>query len=188
MRERGGEVDVDRLAGEVASAGRAAELSAGRRRRTSALGRAIDRVAEALAVSLLGTIVLMIFANAASRYLLNRPLVWTEEVVAALVIWLAVAGAFLALRRRELMRVQVLLGRLPPRPRAVSEAVVHLFSAMVFAYVAWQGWRYLGVFGGDKTPYFGLPKGVYMAALPIGGLAIALAFLLEARQATRERA
>jgi TRAP-type C4-dicarboxylate transport system permease small subunit len=39
------------------------------------------------------------------------------------------------------------------------------------------------VFGGDKTPYFGLPKATYMAALPIGFAAIALAFLIEARRA-----
>jgi TRAP-type C4-dicarboxylate transport system permease small subunit len=147
----------------------------------------VDRVAEALSVSLLGAVALLVFANAASRYLAGRPLVWTEEAVAALVIWLAVIGGFLALRRRELIRVNVLVERLPPRAQVLLEIGVQVLSAMVFAYVAWQGWRYLGVFGGDTTPYFGLPKGVYMAALPIGCLAIVLGFLCEAREAGRRR-
>lgn len=187
MKERGVGLDVNRFAGKVAAASRASELGRSEAPRGGPLGRTVDRVAEALAVLLLGAVVLLVFANGASRYLANQPLVWTEEAVAALVIWLAVVGGFLAVRRRELIRVRVLVNRLPSRAQVLLEIVVQALSAMVFAYVAWQGWRYLGVFGGDKTPYFGLPKGVYMSALPIGCLAMALGFLIEARDARRMR-
>ena len=187
MKERADRLDVDRFADEVSAASRANELGRGEKTRAGPVARTVDRVAEALCVSLLGAVALLVFANAASRYLADRPLVWTEEAVAALVIWLAVIGGFLAVRRHELIRVQVLVNRLPLRAQVLLEIVVQALSAMVFAYVAWQGWRYLGVFGGDTTPYLGLPKGVYMAALPIGCLAIALGFLSEAREAGRRR-
>jgi TRAP-type C4-dicarboxylate transport system permease small subunit len=187
MTERDDRLDVDRFAGEISAASRAVELRRAEATRAGPVARTVDRVAEALAASLLGTVTLLVFANAASRYLAGQPLVWTEEAVAALVIWLAVIGGFLAVRRRELIRVRVLVSRLPLWAQVPLEVAVQMLSAMVFAYVSWQGWRYLGVFGGDKTPYFGLPKGFYMAALPVGGLAMMLGFLSEARDAGRKR-
>lgn len=144
----------------------------------TASGRLVDRVAEALAVVLLGTIVVLIFLNSLGRYAFASPLVWTEEVVASLIIWLAVAGAFLAVRRRQLITVEVVTIHLPQGLRHGLQVVVQLASALILAYLAWLGWRYLEIFGGDRTPYFGFPKGFYMSALVVGFGAMAVACLL----------
>jgi len=144
----------------------------------SAFGRLVDRVAEIFAAVLLSTIVILIFLNSLSRFALSSPLVWTEEVVATLIVWVSVAGAYLALRRQELITVEVLTIRLPSNLRHGLQVVVNLASALVLAYLAWVSWRYFGLFGSDKTPYFGYPKGAYMLPLVIGWTAMAIACLL----------
>ena len=141
-------------------------------------GGFVDRVAELVAVILLGVIVLLIFLNAFFRYSFANPLVWTEEIVSSLIIWLAVAGAFLALRRRQLITIEVVTKRLPEVPRTVLGITMQLASAFVLAWLAWLGWRYMGLFGKDTTPFFGFPKAFYMAAIPVGIGVMAIACLL----------
>jgi TRAP-type C4-dicarboxylate transport system permease small subunit len=144
----------------------------------TAFGRRVDRIAEVFAVGLLGIIVILVFLNSLGRFAFSYPLVWTEEVVATLIIWLSVAGAFLALRSQELITVEVLTSCLPPVLRHGLQVVIQLTSALIFAYLAWLGWRYFGLFGADRTPYFGFPKGAYMLALVVGWAAMAIVCLL----------
>lgn len=141
-------------------------------------GRFVDRLSEVLAVTLLGVIVVLIFLNSLGRFAFASPLVWTEEVVASLIIWLAVAGTFLAVRRRQLITVEVVTMRLPQGLRHGLQVVVQLASSLILAYLAWLGWQYLAIFGGDRTPYFGFPKGFYMSAIVVGFGAMAIACLL----------
>ena len=170
--------DTDRdLAERVDEQVRAGEFEPGAET-DSKFGGYINRVAELVAVVLLGTIVLLVFLNAFFRYLFANPLVWTEEIVSSLIIWLAVAGAFLALRRRQLITIEVVTNRLPPGVRTALGIAVQLGSAFVLGYLAWLGWRYMGLFGEDTTPFFGFPKAFYMAAVPVGIGAMAIACLL----------
>jgi TRAP-type C4-dicarboxylate transport system permease small subunit len=141
---------------------------------------AIDAGVEMLGVLVLNAIVLLVLANATGRYLFSRPLVWTEEVVVILVLWLIMIGTFLSLSRRNLMASSVLIDRMSPRAAPWVAGATHLLAAAVFAWIAQVGWAYLGVFGGDRTPYFGVPKATYMAALPAGAAAMALASLIAA--------
>ena len=170
--------EADRgLAERVDEQIRAGELEADGEAK-SHLGGFVDRVAELIAVILLGVIVVLVFLNAFFRYLFANPLVWTEEIVSSLIIWLAVAGAFLALRRRQLITIEVVTSRLPEGLRAVLGIAVRLVCAFVLAYLAWLGWRYMGLFGRDTTPFFGFPKAFYMAAIPIGIGVMAIACLI----------
>ncbi len=154
------------------------EPSADARLAETAIGRLVDRIAEVFAVGLLGTIVILVFLNSLGRFAFSYPLVWTEEVVSTLIIWLSVAGAFLALRRQDLIAVEALTSRLRPALRHGLHVAIQLTSALILAYLAWLGWLYLGLFGADTTPYFGFPKGAYMLALVVGWAAMAIVCLL----------
>ncbi|MDP6080720.1 MAG: TRAP transporter small permease [Arenicellales bacterium] len=165
------------IAEQITETVRSQELSSGASA-TTLFGRVVDQTGEVIAVALLGIIVLLIFLNAFFRYAFGNPLVWTEEIVASLIIWLAVTGAFLALRRRQLIAIEVVTGRLPCRFRSALAMVVQLASALVLAYLAWLGLRYTGLFGKDTTPFFGFPKGFFMAAIPVGMGAMAIAALV----------
>lgn len=48
-----------------------------------------------------------------SRYILNSPVIWSEEVARFLMIWLAFVGSSVVFRRRELVNFQFFLNILP---------------------------------------------------------------------------
>lgn len=146
---------------------------------------AVDIGVEVLGVLVLNVIVILVLANATGRYLFSRPLVWTEEVVVILILWLIMIGTFLSLSRRNLMASNLLTDRLTPRAAPFVALATHLLAAAVFAWITHVGWAYLGIFGGDRTPYFGFSKGIYMTALPVGAAAMALASLIAAATTLR---
>lgn len=150
--------------------------------------RVINRAAELLGVGLLGGILAIVFANALSRYTLNYSFVWAEEVVISLVPWLAVTGLFLSVRRRQMIRIEFFLARFRPSVQRALASFAQLLGAAMLAWLAWLGFGYVATFGGDRTPYLALPKGLFTSALWIGAAAVALAFVVAAWRELRGRA
>jgi TRAP-type C4-dicarboxylate transport system permease small subunit len=145
----------------------------------------VNRVAEALGVVLLAAVVLIVFVNAAMRYILDTSIIWAEEVVLGLIPWLAMVGLFLAIRRQTMIRIDYFFNRFPKLLRRALTVLGESWSAVVLAYLAWVSIGYLNLFGGDRTPYLGVPKGIFAAALVVGGIAAVGAFALEAWRAWR---
>ena len=152
-----------------------------------AVERVINRAAEVLGVGLLGGILAIVFVNALIRYTLDTSFVWAEEVVISLVPWLAITGLFLSVRRRQMIRIEFFLDRFPPGSRAALAAFGQLLGAVMLAWLAWLGFNYVLTFGGDRTPYLALPKGLFTSALWLGAAAVALAFIGAAWHERRRR-
>jgi TRAP-type C4-dicarboxylate transport system permease small subunit len=166
--------DAD-LAARIGAASRQHEL-ADPDRYLAPLERVINRAAEVLGVGLLGGILAIVFTNALIRYTLDTSFVWAEEVVISLVPWLAVTGLFLSVRRRQMIRIDFFLERFSPGMRSAMAALGQLLGAAMLAWLAWLGFNYVLTFGGDRTPYLALPKGLFTSALWLGAAAVALAF------------
>jgi TRAP-type transport system small permease protein len=150
--------------------------------------RVINRAVELLGVGLLGGILAIVFANALARYALDYSFVWAEEVVISLVPWLALTGLFLSVRRRQMIRIEFFLGKFPPPVRRTLAVLAEVLGAVMLAWLAWLGFNYVATFGGDRTPYLALPKGLFTSALWLGAAAVALAFTVAAWRELRGRA
>ena len=125
----------DDLAAEVEKAARALEFAdpdAG----ASTIDRWINRVFEVIGVTVLAAIVLLVFVNAVSRYAIDSPVVWAEELVIAMIPWLAVSGVFLSVRRRNVIRLEYFTSRLKGSARTLVGALGALFSAAAFVHLA----------------------------------------------------
>jgi TRAP-type C4-dicarboxylate transport system permease small subunit len=145
----------------------------------------VDRAVEALAVLTLVVITVLLLVNALGRYLFSLPLLWAEEVATSLVIWLTMLGMFITARRRELIRVRSFIQRLPERTQEAIDVVTDLISVISLSYLTWFAFAYLLTFGGDTTPFLGLSKGVFTAAIPIGSAALALIVVFDLAQRFR---
>ncbi|MPZ87849.1 MAG: TRAP transporter small permease subunit [Nitriliruptorales bacterium] len=170
------EARAARMAARIAAAGRKAELLPPVRSQRRIV-RLVDYTSEALGALILASILLLLFANATGRYLLNRPIGWTQEVATGLVVWLAVVGVFISVRRRDLIVVRVIVGRLSGRLQRRVHALMTFVGVGALGYLGWYAWEYTETFGSDTTPYLGLPQATFFLAIPIGAVAIGLALL-----------
>ncbi len=140
----------------------------------------INGVVEFLGVLVLAAITLLVFANAFLRYAFNYGIIWADEIVIALVPWLAMLGMFLSVRRREIIRISFLIERLTPRSRRVLLVATELASTVAFGYLTIVSFNYLSLFGADRSVYLALSKGWFTSAMCIGAGIVCLAFLAEA--------
>ena len=186
-KDRSGGASGAGLAGRIAEASRRQEL----RDPDDGLGlvdRTVNRVAEIVGVSALGTIVVTIFANAVGRYAFNRSIIWAEELVLLLVPWLAMTGVFLSVRRGTMIRIEYFFEKLPRGLRRPLGPLGHLFSACVMTFMAGISVQFVLLFGFDRALYLEIPRMYSSSALVVGGFASALAFvvvLVRERRGTR---
>jgi TRAP-type C4-dicarboxylate transport system permease small subunit len=60
-----------------------------------------------------------------------------DELIIAIIPWVAMSGLFLAVRRRNVIRIDFFVDKFWPGPRKVLRLAGDLLSAIVFAYLAW---------------------------------------------------
>ena len=134
-----------------------------------AADRMADRVARSLAALLLLAEILLMGGSVVARYVLHRPLIWSDEVATTLFIWLTMLGATLALRRGEHLRLTVLLAAVPPPVRAAMDAATALLAALFSLALIVFGLQYVSGSAAMVTPALGMSAAWHAAAMPVGG-------------------
>lgn len=136
--------------------------------------RAVEPVAAALFVAEVAVLSSGVFM----RYVLNRPLIWSDELASALFLWLSMLGSIIALGRGEHMRLTAVVSMLPPRLRLWLEAFgLTVSSACMVALVhpalehVQQQWDVI-------TPGLHIRDGVRVGGILLGSVLMAALALL----------
>ncbi len=137
------------------------------------LSRVLTWVTEIPAAALVVVEVGILFAGVIWRYVLDSPLVWSDELAGMLFLWLAMLGAVIALRRREHMRMTAIIVALSPRWQRFSAALVALVVAAFVAELLPQAVSYMVSVDAITSPTLGIPD-----SWRVAGLVVALALLL----------
>ena len=133
------------------------------------LDRLIGAGTELHAAALLAAEVILLGASVIARYLLHRPLIWSDELATALFLWLAMLGAVVALRRGEHLRLTAVVSRASPRARLSMDALAAVLAALFGAMLVRYGMDYAAGEAFITTPSMGLSAAWRAAALPAGG-------------------
>ena len=148
-----------------------------------ALGWVTDIAAAILVVA--ETIILLM--GVVSRFVFDRPLVWSDEIASLLFLWLAMIGAAIALRRGAHMRLSTVAALLSPawqrRLEALATGVPIVFLALLISPTL----DYIGDQAFIETPALSWPGSIRASAMLAGlGLMLAFALLRLARQGWRD--
>lgn len=87
--------------------------------------RVIGRTEQVLGLSLIALIVITISTQVFTRYALNRPIIWVEELATYSFIWAAFVGASLGWKRGRHIFIETIGGHLPARAAALLRLVGH---------------------------------------------------------------
>jgi TRAP-type C4-dicarboxylate transport system permease small subunit len=146
--------------------------------RLDAAGRYAENAV--LVVLLVGMMVLAV-GQIVLRELFSTGVIWADELIRLIVLWLAMFGSIAACRDNRHIRIDVLSHLLPPRGIAAVRGLVDLFAAVVCGFIAWHAWRYLGLemeFG--DTVLTGTPAWLAHAVVPLGFAVMAYRFIVQA--------
>jgi len=145
----------------------------------SRLDRAGRLAENAALVILLTLLVLLAVGQIVLREVFESGVIWADELVRLLVLWLAMVGSIAACRDNRHIRIDALSHILPERGVAAVRLVVDLFAAGVCAVLAWQAWRYLQLeIEFEDTVLVDIPAWIAHVVVPFSFAVLAYRFLV----------
>ena len=154
---------------------------------SSLIDKCVNRLVEAVGVSVLVMIVVVIFANAFSRYALNYSFSWAEELVQMSMPWLAMTGVFLSVRRGTMIKIDYFFEKIPERFQPAIAYFGFSLNILILMSMAIVSLEFVFLFGGDEALYVGLPTGFSTSALVWGMAGAAMAYFAEFFQVWRQK-
>ena len=127
---------------------------------------------------ILAGLLLIVWAQVVSRYVLNSSLPWTEEAARYLMIWGVLLGVNLAFLNGYLISINFITDKLPERVQAVMGLVRKLCALFYTGILAYYG-VFLAIMGARmESPAMGIQYTWVFAAVPIGAALLFVLFLL----------
>jgi TRAP-type transport system small permease protein len=138
----------------------------------------LERTTLAITLVLLCAMVFTTGAQVASRYVLDLPLIWTEETGRHLMIWMVFLASTVIYRRGQHIAIDLFGARLGHRGRAVIGIVIALLLAFFFFLMVRYGWELTTRTMNQRSSALRYPMGYAYAALPVSG-ALLLLYAIE---------
>lgn len=130
-------------------------------------------------VTLLGGMMLLAVGQIVLREVFNTGIIWADELVRLIVLWLAMMGAVAACRDDRHIRIDAISHLLPDRAIDVIRIVVDLFAAAVCAVIAWQAYRYLQVeIEFEDTVLIDIPAWIAHVIMPVSFAVLSYRFFV----------
>ncbi len=111
--------------------------------RRAAIGEWLHRRAENVAVALIATMFICFLLQIAFRYLLNRPLGWTEEVTVLCWLWVVLWCAAFVVPDNEEIRFDLVYDAVPKRVRRTFTVISSTALVVLLAISLPATWRYV---------------------------------------------
>jgi TRAP-type C4-dicarboxylate transport system permease small subunit len=130
------------------------------------VGRAVE---DALLVGMLAVMILLAGLQILARNFLGEGLVWSDQLLRILVLWVGLLGAIAASRDNNHIVIDLVPKLLPARVKRGIEILVFAFTSAVSALVAWHAGRFVLEEYGYSQPLLGpVPGWVFQTIIPLG--------------------
>ena len=127
------------------------------------------RFEDFMLVALLAAIVLLAGAQIVVRNGGGGGLIWSDQVLRILVLWVAMFGAVAAARDNNHAVIDLVVHRLPDLPKRALEALVCAATAAVCGFIAWHSALFVREESGLGELLFGeVPAWPFQLAIPLG--------------------
>ena len=128
----------------------------------------LGSLVEILAAGLVAAEIVILFGGVVSRYVFDRPIVWSDELASTLFLWLAMLGAVVAFRRDEHMRMTACIAVFGVWPRAIADGFAGAASLAFLLLIAWPAYQYAREELPITTSALEITDAWRAAALPVG--------------------
>jgi TRAP-type C4-dicarboxylate transport system permease small subunit len=119
-------------------------------------GRWLRRRAENVIVALMAVMFSSFLLQIAFRYVLNRPLSWTDEVTVLCWVWVVLWGAAFILSDQDEIRFDVVSGQVSWRMRRVFTMISSTALVLLFVVSLPASWNYVLFMKREKSAALGM--------------------------------
>ena len=121
------------------------------------MGDWLRRRAENMLVILLTVMFVSFLIQVFSRYVLNDPVGWSEEVIATMWVWIVLWGSALVLSEKEEIRFDIIYSNLPERIRRAFTVITGIVLIALYAISLPAVYAYVSFMKVERSPYLHVP-------------------------------
>jgi TRAP-type C4-dicarboxylate transport system permease small subunit len=135
----------------------------------------LDKILERILVIIMAVMVLNVLWQVGSRFILQSPSSFTDELARYLLIWLSILGASYVTGKRMHLSIDLLMQRSgPARQKKLNTLIYSIVSIFALLVMVVGGSRLVYVVSslGQTSPALEIPLSVVYIVLPIGGVII----------------
>mgnify|MGYP002794549601 CR=1 FL=1 len=141
--------------------------------------KVMNIVLSGFAALLLSIMTLLVLYQVFTRYVLNSPAAFTEELVRYFLIWTGFVGAAYAFSTRQHMALVLVRDKLNPSSRKVLMAVIDLLILAFAVFVITIGGAKLAISASREfSALLGIPRSLVYSIAPISGVFIIIAQII----------
>jgi len=125
---------------------------------------------------------ILVIVQIISRFVVDVPIHWTEELARYLMIYTVFFGAALALRHHKLIAVEVIAENIKPKARKILKIAVMLITIVFMLILTVKGFEMMPIVGKQTSSAMGMPMSMAYMAIPVGAMLMimnAIAVILE---------
>lgn len=127
-----------------------------------------DRAVLAAAVLCSVVMVAVAFAQVVFRYVLQAPLIWSEEFARYAFVWATNFAAAAGMRSGSHVAIDLCVARLGRASRRAVDAAARTIAVVFLAVIGTNGIRLALLTFGQTSPIMGFPMGYMHLAVPLG--------------------
>lgn len=129
-----------------------------------------DKVIRAMIVVLFSLLLLVGFLQIVSRYAFRLPIVWADETMKYLFIWLIMIGAGYGVRLKKHVAADVVVTNVSPKAKIVFGFITDLLSVLLCVMFMILAPRMVKLAMGTTSPTLGIPIGYIYWSMFVGPL------------------
>lgn len=126
----------------------------------------------------LGLMCAILFIQVFSRYLLNSPLVWSEELARYIFLWVSFFGLSYGIRKNTHIRMELIFNLFPPMGRRILQIILNLIMLFLMLYLIPPAVSFVYKMSSILAVATKVSMGLVYAALPIGFSMAAIRLLI----------
>ena len=144
------------------------------KRRITIVKKYMDRGIDIATMAVTFILFVVVVIQVTSRYVFNRPTVWTEELARYLFIWIVFLGIYIAYRDHRHLRIDYLVTRLSGVSRRAVEITGRLVLTAFLLATLWYAPGFLRITARQPSPTLRIPMALIYAVFPLSSLMILL--------------
>lgn len=141
--------------------------------------RLINKAEDSFLVLILTTMIVLAVVQIVFRNLMGEGIVWIDPLLRMLVLWVSLAGAIVASRTDNHIRIDLFSRYLPRAWLMAIRRLVYSITVIVCAIIAWHSARFvLSEYEYGSTAFGSLPVWAAALIIPLGFSLIAFRYTL----------
>jgi TRAP-type transport system small permease protein len=114
------------------------------------------------------TLAAIVFYQVFTRYVMNDPAGWTEEIARYFLVAVVFIGAAMSVRKNNHIQVDYFYRLIPAKPARVMSVFVDIFRCVFLGYSSWLCWLLIQRIGSSRMAIVDLPVGWVFGAMQFG--------------------